>query len=66
VVTSLIRTLMDLGFATGPMVTGLVAQATDSLQTGLLALCALTSIGVLAGWLYPSQPSRAMPPGLSN
>jgi cyanate permease len=66
VVTSLIRTLMDLGFAAGPMVTGLVAQLTDSLQMGLLTLCALTSVGVLAGWLYPSQPSPVVPSGASD
>jgi hypothetical protein len=48
------------------MVTGLVTQLTDSLQMGLLILCALTSVGVLAGWLYPSQPSPVVPSGASH
>jgi len=55
VIASLIRTFMGLGFAAGPMVTGLVAELTNSLQTGLLVLCLLTSIGVITGLLYPSQ-----------
>jgi cyanate permease len=56
VISSLIRTCSGLGFALGPMVVGLVAQLTGSLQTGLLALCALTGVGVIAGWRYPSPP----------
>jgi predicted MFS family arabinose efflux permease len=58
VIASLIRTLMGLGFAVGPMVTGLVAELTHSLQTGLLVLCLLTSIGIITGLLYPSQGPR--------
>ena len=37
------------------MVTGLVTQLTGSLQTGLLVLCMLTGVGVIAGWRYPSN-----------
>jgi predicted MFS family arabinose efflux permease len=53
VVAALIRTLSGLGFAVGPMVTGLVAQLTGSLQTGLLTLSLLTGVGVIAGVCYP-------------
>jgi cyanate permease len=53
VVTSLIRTCSGLGFAVGPMVVGLIAQISGSLETGLFVLCAGTGVGVLAGWLYP-------------
>jgi hypothetical protein len=60
VISSLIRTLMGLGFAIGPMLTGLVAQLSGSLQLGLLTLCLLTGIGVIAGWLYPSPPRAAI------
>jgi DHA1 family inner membrane transport protein len=60
VISSLIRTLMGLGFAIGPMLTGLVAQLSGSLQLGLLTLCLLTGIGVIAGWLYPSSTSAAI------
>jgi predicted MFS family arabinose efflux permease len=56
VVSSLVKTFSGLGFAFGPMVTGLVAQRTGSLQTGLLVLCLCTGIGVIAGALYPNPP----------
>jgi predicted MFS family arabinose efflux permease len=55
VVTSLVKTCSGLGFALGPMIVGLVAQLTGSLQMGLLVLCLMTGVGVLAGWWYPSQ-----------
>ena len=55
VVTSLVKTCSGLGFALGPMVVGLVAELTGSLQQGLLVLCAMTGVGVMAGWWYPSQ-----------
>jgi predicted MFS family arabinose efflux permease len=55
VVTSLVKTCSGLGFALGPMIVGLVAQLTGSLQMGLLVLCMMTGVGVLAGWWYPSQ-----------
>jgi cyanate permease len=53
VIESLIKTCSGLGFAAGPMVVGLVAQLTGSLQTGLLVLCVLTGVGIIAGWQYP-------------
>ena len=59
VVTSLIRTCSGLGFAVGPMVVGLVAQISGSLETGLCVLCACTGVGVIAGVLYPN--SRGAP-----
>jgi cyanate permease len=63
VVTSLIRTCSGLGFAAGPMVVGLVAQRSGSLETGLFVLCALTGVGIIAGWLYPqAAPDDVMLP----
>ena len=57
VIASLVTTCAGLGFAAGPLVTGLVTELTGSLQTGLLVLCVLTGVGVLAGWRYPrTQP----------
>ena len=53
VIASLVKTCSGLGFAAGPLVTGLVTEFTGSLQTGLLVLCVLTGVGVLAGWRYP-------------
>lgn len=55
VISSLMCTLMALGFAVGPMVIGLVAQYTGELQTGLLVLCLCTGLGVIVGWFYPNQ-----------
>lgn len=52
---SLIRTFMGLGFALGPMITGVAAEMTGSLATGLQVLCLLTGIGVIAGLRYPSH-----------
>lgn len=62
VVVSLVRTLMGFGFAIGPIVTGYITELTGSLHTGLVVLCLLTGIGVIAGWCYPDvrqQPEEA-------
>ncbi len=59
VIVSLLRTLSGIGFAVGPLLTGLMAELTGSLQTGLLVMCLLTSVGVVAGWLYPPTVAEA-------
>jgi len=59
VISSLVKTFSGLGFATGPVVTGLVTQITGSLQTGCLTLCLLTSVGIIAGLLYPRAQQHA-------
>ena len=59
VISSLVKIFSGLGFATGPVVTGLVTQCTGSLQTGCLTLCVLTSVGIIAGLLYPSSRQSA-------
>ena len=59
VIASLVKTLSGLGFAMGPVVTGVVTQYTGSLQTGCLTLCGLTSVGIIAGLLYPSSHPSA-------
>ena len=61
VVSSLVITFSGLGFASGPVVTGLVAHLTGSLQTGLVVLCLLTGVGVLAGVMYPSHKTIREP-----
>ena len=53
VISSLVVTFSGLGFAAGPVVTGLVAQLTGSLQTGLVTLCLLTGLGVVVSAFYP-------------
>ena len=55
VISSLIITFSGLGFAAGPVVTGVVAQATGSIQTGLITLCLLTGLGAVASLFYPSR-----------
>ena len=54
-ISALVVTLSALGFATGPMITGTVAQLTGSLQTGLVAMSLVSAIGVGAGLAYPAQ-----------
>ncbi|WP_089721318.1 MFS transporter [Candidatus Entotheonella palauensis] len=54
VIASLLRLLMGVGFATGPMLVGWVATQTASLQTGLLVLALFTGTGVITAWFYPS------------
>lgn len=56
VLTALILTFMGVGFALGPLLVGLMAQITGSIQTGLLVLSLLTGLGVLAGLAYPDRP----------
>ena len=51
--SALVVTLSALGFAVGPMITGAVADLTGSLQTGLLAMSLVSSVGVAAGLMYP-------------
>ena len=62
VVSSLVGTFSGLGFAAGPVITGLVAQLTGSLQTGLIVLSLITGVGVIAGLLYPGQTRGAEVP----
>ena len=61
VISSLVITFSGLGFAAGPVITGLVAQVTGSLQTGLMVLCLLTSVGVVAGVMYPTHKTIGAP-----
>ena len=56
VVSSLVTTFSGLGFAAGPVVTGVVAQQTGSVQTGLIVLCLLTGLGAVFSLLYPARP----------
>ena len=60
VLTGLILTFMGVGFALGPMLVGVVAQLTGSIQTGLIALSLLTVLGVVAGLVYPDQPGTLL------
>ena len=58
VISSLVVTFSGLGFAAGPVVTGLVAQLTGSLQTGLVTLCLLTGLGVVVSAFYPHSSGQ--------
>jgi predicted MFS family arabinose efflux permease len=60
VLTGLILTFMGVGFALGPMLVGVVAQLTGSIQTGLIALSLLTVLGVVAGLVYPDKPGTLL------
>ena len=54
-ISALIVTLSALGFAAGPMIAGAVAQLTGSLQTGLVAMSLVSSVGIAAGLMYPAR-----------
>ena len=60
VLTGLILTFMGIGFAVGPMLVGVVAQLTGSIQTGLIVLSLLTGLGVIAGVAYPDRPGTQL------
>ena len=60
VLTGLILTFMGVGFAIGPMLVGVVAQLTGSIQTGLIALSLLTALGIIAGIAYPDKPGTML------
>ena len=60
VLTGLILTFMGVGFAIGPMLVGVVAQLTGSIQTGLIVLSLLTGLGVIAGLGYPDRPGTLL------
>ena len=60
VLTGLILTFMGVGFAVGPMLVGVVAQLTGSIQTGLIALSLLTALGTIAGAVYPDRPGALL------
>jgi len=59
VATALQGVLGGAGFTFGPVITGFAADATGSLVTGLLATSLFTSIGIVAGLLYPSGRPKA-------
>ena len=59
VISSLVATFSGLGFAAGPVIAGIVAQQTGSMQTGLAVLCLLTGLGAVAGLLYPARTPTA-------
>ena len=56
--SALIVTLSALGFAAGPVTTGMVAELTGSLQTGLLAMSLISAVGVGAGLMYPAGRTK--------
>ena len=62
VISSLVVMFSGLGFAAGPVVTGLVAQFTGSLQTGLVTLCLLTGLGVVVSMFYPGNARKTALP----
>ena len=53
--SALVVTLSAIGFAVGPMIAGAVAQVTGSLQAGLVAMSLASSVGIVAGLMYPSR-----------
>ena len=60
VVTAMANTLAGLGYAAGPFVTGVISDATDSLQLGLIVLCLITGVGAVAALFYPGRRGSSL------
>jgi len=58
----MVVTFSGLGSAVGPVVAGLVAQITGSLQTGLVTICLITGLGVVASAFYPGYARKTAHP----
>ena len=56
VLTALVLTFSAVGFGAGPVLAGAVAQAADSLTTGVLSVATLTALGILAAAFFPARP----------
>ena len=54
-VSALVAMLAGLGFAAGPMIVGVVAELSGSLQTGLVVMSLFSIVGVVAGLMYPAS-----------
>ena len=54
-VSALVAMLAGLGFAAGPMIVGVVAELSGSLQTGLVVMSLFSVVGVVAGLMYPAS-----------
>ena len=52
-VSALVSMFAGLGFAAGPMIVGVVAELSGSLLTGLVVMAVFSSVGVVAGLMYP-------------
>ncbi|MSQ12473.1 MAG: hypothetical protein EXR48_07310 [Dehalococcoidia bacterium] len=60
VVTTVLFTLMGVGFAIGPPIVGYIDDYTGSLQRALVILCAIVGVGILGGLLYPAKPGKSL------
>ena len=56
--TALVLTFSAVGFGAGPVLAGAIAQAANSLTTGVLTVAALTALGILAAILFPVRPGQ--------
>ena len=56
--TALTLTFGAVGFGGGPVVAGVIAEATGSLATGVLSVGGLTGLGIAAAALFPKNPGR--------
>ena len=54
-VSALVSMFAGLGFAAGPMIVGVVAELSGSLLTGLMVMAVFSSVGVVAGLMYPAS-----------
>ena len=54
-VSALVAMFAGLGFAAGPMIVGVVAELSGSLLAGLVVMALCSTVGVVAGLMYPAS-----------
>ncbi len=54
-VSALVAMFAGLGFASGPIIVGVVTELSGGLQTGLVVMALTSGIGIIAGLLYPAS-----------
>lgn len=57
VISALVLTFGAVGFASGPLAAGVIAEITGSLMTGVLSVAAFTGLAIVAAMLFPRNPA---------
>ena len=57
-ISALVLTFSAIGFGSGPVVAGAIAQITGSLPTGVYAVAGITGVAIVAAALFPTNPSQ--------
>ncbi len=58
-IAALVLTFSAIGFGSGPLVAGAIAQITGSLPAGVYAVAAMTGVAIIAAASFPRDPSAS-------